>query len=91
MRAVLGIEHAHVLYEEKPHETCSVHFWMLPVDDAWHDDPDTAYLERLDLHTYLRQPQLASTRSEIVRANRLMRDWFTRRSHGSRQQEWMEP
>lgn len=76
MRHLLGIEHIHMYYEEKPHPTCTTHFWLLPVDRAIRNDPDGSVVERLNVHDYLREFRLVDERAAITNNNRLLSRHF---------------
>ncbi|HVX01042.1 MAG TPA: hypothetical protein VHA52_11480 [Candidatus Babeliaceae bacterium] len=51
MRDVLGIEYAHVYYEEKADKSCNVHYWILPI----HDIKKYPRIYNFDVLKYLEQ------------------------------------
>ncbi|WP_369393001.1 hypothetical protein AB5J72_39565 [Streptomyces sp. CG1] len=74
LRAALGVEHVHLYYEEKPDETSSVHYWVMPAQqDA--EVPATVIM-RLNLKDYLRQFRFAAQRPAIIEHNNAMRAYF---------------
>ncbi|HCG01796.1 MAG TPA: hypothetical protein DEV93_14795 [Chloroflexi bacterium] len=71
MRIALRIEYVHVYYEEKPDRSCSVHYWVLPVDGS-----RASTVFRLDKRSYFGTFRLSDQRAAILRANHAMGEYF---------------
>lgn len=71
LRHCLGVEHAHLYYEEKPDESSNVHYWLMP---ARTDVAERAsVIMRLNLRKYLSQFRFAAERDTIRAYNRAIR------------------
>lgn len=68
MREVLGIEHAHVFYEEKANKSCNVHYWILPIQDI----VKYPRIYELDVKKYLEQFSFTKERDNILDFNQKM-------------------
>jgi hypothetical protein len=71
MRSDLGIEHIHLHYEEKDEPSCSVHYWLLPIESR--RGRKETLLTHLDLHEYLRRFRFRETRERILDCNARLR------------------
>lgn len=71
MRHALGIEHIHLLYEEKAEESCQVHYWMVPVPSRRGDS--STGLTRLNLRQYLSSFRFQDQRDTILDHNARLR------------------
>lgn len=77
MRTDLGIEHIHLHYEEKDEPSCSVHYWLMPIQSRrGHKD---TLLTHLELHGYLRRFRFRETRERILDCNARIRATLRRR------------
>jgi hypothetical protein len=68
MRNALGIDYAHLYYEEKPARSTNVHYWLLPLDVA-----DAQPISRLRLKEYLGRFRCSERRRDIYDYNRRIR------------------
>ncbi len=71
MREVLGINHIHLHYEEKPDPSCNVHWWLLPIWPT--PDGTVPPILRLDLRAYLTGFSFRDVRERILEFNAAMK------------------
>jgi hypothetical protein len=74
MRTSLGIGYVHLHYEEKPDESCNVHYWVMPVLDRV--TQTTTVILRLDIRKYLSAFRFRVERAEICDNNEKVREYF---------------
>jgi diadenosine tetraphosphate (Ap4A) HIT family hydrolase len=74
MRDALGIEYVHLHYEEKPDQSCNVHYWVMPVLDR--QTMTTTVIMRLDIRQYLSGFRFRDERKQICANNEKMREYF---------------
>jgi hypothetical protein len=84
LRSVLGVRNVHLYYQETPLPTSSVHYWLLPVDNAvalpsrgywavrW--VPKFPSLLEIDRNRLLTSVTLADSRDSLLDAHARMRD-----------------
>jgi hypothetical protein len=74
MRSVLNIDYVHVYYQEKPDESCSVHWWVMPVNKD--EERRVPRIVDLDVRNYLSQFRFSEERETILKFNQRMVDYF---------------
>jgi hypothetical protein len=74
MRDALSIDYIHLHYEEKPDESCNVHYWVMPVFDR--ETQMTTAILRLDIRKYLSVFRFRDERKVICANNERMREHF---------------
>lgn len=70
MREAIDVQYVHIHYEEKPSESCNVHYWLMPVRDP--DTNESPPITRLNIKEYLRRFKFPEERPRMLAYNEAM-------------------